>query len=313
MPKILLAIQGFEPQAWLERFRALSGAKHEVCLWPDMGGPDEFDYVCAWKAPAGLLAQFPKLKAIFSLGAGVDHLLQDKTLPAVPIARIVDQDLTIRMVGYVVLHAHLHHRQMKLYERQSQQRAWIDHNEPPPGTIKVGLMGMGVMGQASAKGLSASGFSVLGWSRSPKKVADVEMFSGDKGLGAFLAKTNILVCLLPLTPETRGILNYDLFKKLARKPIAPALVNAGRGGEQVEADILRALGDGTLAGASLDVFEQEPLPAESPLWGHPKVYITPHNAASSDPRALVANILQQIENFERGKPLENLVDRKLGY
>jgi glyoxylate/hydroxypyruvate reductase A len=313
MPKILLAIQGFEPQAWLERFRALSGTKHEVCLWPDMGGPDEFDYACAWKAPAGLLAQFPKLKAIFSLGAGVDHLLHDRTLPNVPIARIVDQDLTIRMVGYVVLHAHLHHRQIKLYERQNKERVWTDHNEPPPGTIKVGLMGMGVMGQASAKGLSASGFTVLGWSRSPKKVADVEMFSGDDGLKRFLARTNILVCLLPLTPETKGILNYDLFKKLAREPIAPVLINAGRGGEQVEADIVRALDDGTLGGASLDVFEQEPLPAESPLWGHPKVYITPHNAASSDPRALVANILQQIENFERGKPLENLVDRKLGY
>ncbi len=313
MPKILLAIQGFEPQAWLERFRALSRTKHEVSLWPDVRDASDFDYACAWKAPAGLLAQFPKLKAIFSLGAGVDHLLQDKTLPNVPIARIVDQDLTIRMVGYVVLHAHLHNRQMKLYERQSKERVWIDHNEAPPGAIKVGLMGMGVMGQASAKGLVASGFTVVGWSRSPKKVADVEMFSGDDGLKKFLAQTNILVCLLPLTPETKGILKYDLFKKLAREPIAPVLINAGRGGEQVEADILRALDDGTLGGASLDVFEQEPLPAESPLWGHPKAYITPHNAASSDPRALVANILRQIENFERGKPLENLVDRKLGY
>jgi glyoxylate/hydroxypyruvate reductase A len=139
------------------------------------------------------------------------------------------------------------------------------------------------------------------------------MFDGEAGLKAFLGKTNILVCLLPLTAATKGILNYVLFKQLARDPIAPALINAGRGGEQVESDILRALDDGTLAGASLDVFEQEPLPAASPLWTHPKVYVTPHNAASSDPRALVANILSQIENYERGGKLENLVDRKLGY
>jgi glyoxylate/hydroxypyruvate reductase A len=312
MAKILLAIQGWEPAAWLERFRTLAG-EHEIRLWPDAGDLAEIEYVCAWKAPAGLLAQLPKLKAIFSLGAGVDHLLQDKGLPDVPVARIVDPDLTIRMVGYIVLHAHLHHRQMKLYERQSKERVWIDHNEPPPGAIKVGIMGMGVMGQAAANGLSASGFPVLGWSRAPKKIEGVEMFSGGDGLRAFLAKTNILVCLLPLTPETKGILNYELFNQLAREPIAPVLINAGRGGEQVEIDIVRALDDGTLGGASLDVFEQEPLPDASKLWGHPKAYITPHNAASSDPRALVANILAQIENCERGGELENLVDRKLGY
>jgi len=313
MSKILLAIQGFEPEAWLERFRTLSGAKHEVRLWPDVEGASDFDYACVWKQPHGLLASLPNLKAIFSLGAGVDHLLQDTALPDVPIARIVDPDLTIRMVGYVVLHAHLHHRQMKIYERQSIERAWIDHNEPPPRSIRVGIMGMGVMGQASAKGLLASGFSVLGWSRAPKKFEGVEMFDGEAGLKTFLGKTNILVCLLPLTAATKGILNYILFKQLARDPIAPALINAGRGGEQVENDILRALDDGTLAGASLDVFEKEPLPPESPLWTHPKVYVTPHNAASSDPRALVANILSQIENYERGGKLENLVDRKLGY
>jgi glyoxylate/hydroxypyruvate reductase A len=313
MAKILLAIQGWEPAAWLERFQALGGGKHEIRLWPDAGELHEIDYVCAWKAPAGLLAQLPKLKAIFSLGAGVDHLLQDKALPNVPIARIVDQDLTIRMVGYVVLHAHLHHRQMKIYERQSMDRIWVDHNEPPPGAIRVGIMGMGVIGQAAAKGLIASGFPVLGWSRAPRKVDGVEMFDGEAGMKAFLGRTNILVCLLPLTPGTKGILNYTLFKQLAREPIAPALINAGRGGEQVEADIIRALDDDTLGGASLDVFEQEPLPPESPLWGHPKVYLTPHNAASSDPRALVANILSQIENCERGGKLENLVDRTRGY
>jgi glyoxylate/hydroxypyruvate reductase len=313
MPKILLAIRGFEPQAWLERFTALAGGKHEIRLWPDVGDVSGIDYACAWKAPPGLLATLPNLKAIFSLGAGVDHLLQDEQLPNVPIARIVDPDLTIRMVGYIVMHALLHQRQMKLYERQQRERAWAEHYEPPPRSIRVGIMGMGVMGQASAKGLQAAGFSVIGWSRSKKNIDGIEIFDGEVGLKTFLGKTNILVCLLPLTPATKGILNYVLFKQLAREPIPPVLINAGRGGEQVESDILRALDDGTLGGASLDVFEQEPLASESPFWNHPKVYVTPHNASASDPRALVANILSQIENLERGGKLENLVDRKLGY
>jgi glyoxylate/hydroxypyruvate reductase A len=313
MPKILLAISGFEPQAWLERFRTLAGTKHDVRLWPDVGDASEIDYACAWKAPPGLLATLPKLKVIFSLGAGVDHLLQDEQLPNVRIARIVDPDLTTRMVGYIVMHALLHQRQMRLYEAQRKDRIWVEHYEPPPRSIRVGIMGMGVMGQASAKGLQASGFSVIGWSRSKKNIDGIEMFDGEAGLKTFLGKTNILVCLLPLTPATKGILNSILFRQLAREPILPVLINAGRGGEQVEADILRALDDETLGGASLDVFEQEPLAASSALWDHPKVYVTPHNAAASDPRALVANILSQIENLERGGKLENLIDRKLGY
>lgn len=312
MSTILLAIQGWEPVAWLTRFRALAG-KRDVRLWPETGDLKDINYVCVWKQPAGLLATLPNLKAIFSLGAGVDHLLQDNHLPNVPIARIVDPDLTTRMVGYIVMHALLHQRQMKLYESQRKDRVWIEHYEPPPRSIRVGIMGMGVMGQASAKGLQASGFSVIGWSRSKKNIDGVEMFDGEAGLKTFLGKTNILVCLLPLTPTTNGILNYVLFRQLAREPIPPVLINAGRGGEQNEGDILRALDDGTLGGASLDVFEQEPLAAESPFWNHPKVYVTPHNAASSDPRALAVNILSQIENLERGGKLENLVDRKLGY
>lgn len=312
MSTILLAIKGMEPEAWFERFRALKG-KHEVKLWPENFDPASIDYACVWKQPPGLLAQLPNLKAIFSLGAGVDYFLQDKTLPDVPIARIADPDLTARMTGHVVMHALLHQRQMKIYEAQQKERVWREHYAPPPGAIRVGIMGMGVLGQDAAKGLQAAGFSVTGWSRSAKEIAGVEMFAGDAGLDKFLDRTNILVCLLPLTAATRGILNYELCRKLAREPIAPVLINAGRGGEQVEADILHALDDGTLGGASLDVFETEPLPASSPLWGHPKVYVTPHNAAMSDPQALVVNIMAQIERMESGGQLENLVDRTLGY
>jgi glyoxylate/hydroxypyruvate reductase A len=311
---ILLAISGWEPDAWLERFRALAGGR-DVRLIPDVGDPASIDYVCAWKPPHGLLASLPNIRAIFSLGAGVDHLLSDPTLPDVPIVRIADPDLTMRMTEYVVLHVLLHHRRFKLYDANQRARRWQDERDPAASDVHVGIMGMGVLGQAAAAALAPLGFQLAGWSRTPKSAAGVPSFSGEAELRPFLARTDILVSLLPLTVETRGFLNYPLFQQLARDGAlgGPSLINAGRGSSQVEADILRALDDGTLMGASLDVFEQEPLPADSALWTHPKIFITPHNAAQSDPKALTKYVLSQIERFERGLPLENLVDRKRGY
>jgi glyoxylate/hydroxypyruvate reductase A len=314
MSTILLAITGWEPEAWLEHFRAHANGR-EMRLWPATGDPAAIDYACVWKQPAGLLATMPNLKAIFSLGAGVDHLLSDPALPYVPIARIVDADLTSRMTGHVALHVLLHQRKMKLYEAQRRKRTWRDICEAPAGEVRVGLMGMGALGATAAEALRQLGFKVAGFSRSPKTIPGIETFVGEAEMGAFLGCSDILVCLLPLTAETRGILCYDLFKRLARDGTlgGPVLINAGRGGLQVEAVILRALADGTLAGASLDVFEREPLPETSPFWDHPKVYVTPHNAASSDPKALVKNVMNQIERFEQGLALEHLVDRKRGY
>ena len=313
MSTILLAISGWEPEAWLERFRAEAKGR-AVRLWPD-ADPAAIDYACVWKQPAGVLAKLPKLKAIFSLGAGVDHLLADPALPDVPIARIVDADLTGRMTGHVALHVLLHQRKMRLYEAQRRERLWRDLGEAPAEAVRVGVLGMGTLGRAAAAVLRQLGFKVAGLSRSPKTIAGIESFAREAAMDAFLGRSDILVCLLPLTAETRGILRYDLFRRLARDGAlgGPVLINAGRGGLQVEADILRALDDGTLVAASLDVFEQEPLPKASPFWDHPKVYVTPHNAASSDPKALVKNVINQIERFERGLPLENLVDRKRGY
>jgi glyoxylate/hydroxypyruvate reductase A len=311
---ILLAISGWEPDAWLERFRALAGGR-DVRLIPDVGDPASIDYVCAWKPPHGLLASLPNMRAIFSLGAGVDHLLSDPTLPDVPIVRIADPDLTMRMTEYVVLHVLLHHRRFKLYDANQRARRWQDERDPAASDVHVGIMGMGVLGQAAAAALAPLGFQLAGWSRTPKSAAGVPSFSGEAGLRPFLARTDILVSLLPLTLETRGFLNYPLFQQLARDGAlgGPSLINAGRGGSQVEADILRALDDGTLMGASLDVFEQEPLPTNSALWTHPKIFITPHNAAQSDPKALTKYVLGQIERFERGLPLENVVNRERGY
>jgi glyoxylate/hydroxypyruvate reductase A len=311
---ILLAIQGWEPEAWLARFRELAGER-EVRLAPEIGDPADIRYACAWKPPAGLLATLPNLRAIFSLGAGVDHLFADPSLPAVPIVRIVDPDLTMRMTEYVVLHVLLHHRRFKRYDAQQRERVWRDLRDPAASEVRVGLLGLGVLGRAAAVALKPIGFQLNGWSRTQRLVPGVTTFAGDAGLQPFLARTDVLVALLPLTEATRGFINYELLRGLARDGVLgePSLINVGRGGLQVEADILRALDDGTLAGASLDVFETEPLPADSPLWTHPKVFVSPHNAAQSDPRALTRYVLAQIERDERGLPLENVVDRTRGY
>jgi glyoxylate/hydroxypyruvate reductase A len=181
--------------------------------------------------------------------------------------------------------------------------------------VRVGLLGLGTLGRAAAAALKPVGFQLNGWSLKQRVVPGVTTFAGEAGLKPFLARTDILVALLPLTEATRGFINYALLRGLSRDGAlgGPSLINAGRGGSQVETDIVRALEDGTLVGASLDVFETEPLPADSPLWSHPKVFVTPHNAAQSDPRALTRYVLAQIERFERRLPLENVVDRGLGY
>ena len=312
---LLLAVGDWDATEWEQQLRA-SSPQREVRVWPDrVGDPADIRYACVWKPRPGLLAQYPHLAAIFSLGAGVDHLMNDPDLPPVPVVRIVDPDLTARMSEYVALHVLLHHRHLGLYRRQQHERRWRDHPQPAAGEVTVGIMGLGVLGRAAAAVLMQVGFQVIAFCRHPRPASEVELFHGAQGLEAFAAKTEILVCLLPQTPETRGILNLNLFKRLKRDgPLGGAyLINAGRGPLQVDADIIAALNEGALSGASLDVFPVEPLPDDSPLWAHPDVIITPHNAAVSDPRALTVNVLAQIARLERGLALENVVDRCAGY
>src|SRR5262245_13161746 len=312
---LAIVVTGWDPAAWAERFRALAPAR-VVRIWPDeTASAEAIAYACAWKPPHGVLATFPQLKVIFSLGAGVDHLLNDPTVPRVPIARIVDPDLTGRMVEYVLLHVLMIHRRHRLYDAQQRHRIWREHAQPAAREITVGVMGLGRLGSAAALALREVGFQVLGWSRTQRTLAGIECLHGAGGLDRFLAGSEILVALLPHTPATDRILNLELLRKLKRDgPLGGAyLINAGRGGLQIDADILIALEQGVLAGATLDVFPQEPLPSESPLWLHPNVTITPHNAAASDPRFLVSNVLAQIERFERGEPMDNVIDRALGY
>jgi glyoxylate/hydroxypyruvate reductase A len=312
---LLLATSGWHVEDWRRRFQA---------LLPDMpivvpGEP--FDrravhYVASWKHAPGSLAGLPNLAAIFSLGAGVDFIFSDDKLPPAPIARIVDPDLTARMSEYVVLHCLIHLRQQRRYDRQQPEKLWDDdRHQPAARSVRVGIMGLGELGRDAARKLAVIGFDVAGWSRSPRTIEGLETFSGEDGLKEFLARTDILVSLLPLTPETRGLIDAGLLSGLAQdgRLGGPFLINAGRGGSQVEADILAALDAGTLKGATLDVFETEPLPQDSRLWSHPGVTVTPHNAAMSEPEAIAAAVAAQIRRLEAGEPLLNVVDPMRGY
>jgi glyoxylate/hydroxypyruvate reductase A len=192
---------------------------------------------------------------------------------------------------------------------------WAPKLQWAASALRVGVMGMGVLGRDAAEVLARIGFDVAGWSSTPKSIAGIACFAGETQLGDFLARTDVLVCLLPLTPQTRGILNRSTFERLARdgKLGGPVIINAGRGGLQNEDDLLAALDDGTLQAATLDVFHTEPLPAESRFWSHPKVTLSPHNAADTDPDAISVYVAEQIAAFERGETLTNVVDRRVGY
>ena len=312
---ILFAAPVLDAAPWRARLAALLPGRRVVAPG-DVFDPTAVHYALSWRHPPGALKDLPNLRAIFSLGAGVDHLFADPALPETPIVRVVDPDLRDRMSEWVVLHALAHLRQLRRYERQQREEIWADDEaQPKAADVQVGVLGLGVLGLDAAMKLKALGFRVAGWSARPKRVEGVESFAGAEGLKRLLAQTDLLVVLLPLTRETRGILNAGLFAQLKRDgPLGgPVLINAGRGGLQVEADIIAALADGALKGASLDVFEREPLPANSPLWRHPAVYVSPHNAAISAPAAIVAAIARQIEAFERGEALTNVVDRAREY
>jgi glyoxylate/hydroxypyruvate reductase A len=307
--------ENWSPERWKARFDEVCSDRRVLQLPSANFDRAEVHYAAVWKPNPGELAGFPSLKVIFNLGAGVDALMADASLPKVPLVRVAVADLTDRMTEYVVLHVLMHHRQ-ELYLRDSQrEKRWQPKFQWPASAIEIGIMGLGTLGANAADVLRRIGFRVAGWSNSPKQIEGIMCFHGKAQLEVFLGRINILVCLLPLTLNTRQILNRGLFSKLNRNsPIgAPVLINAGRGGLQNEADILACLDDGTLGAASLDVFAREPLPADSPFWTHPKVVLTPHNAADTDPDEISKYVARQIERFEAGGALENVVDPARGY
>ncbi|HVJ44569.1 MAG TPA: glyoxylate/hydroxypyruvate reductase A [Dongiaceae bacterium] len=273
--------------------------------------PADIHYALAWKPKPGALTNLPGLRAIFGLGAGVDGILADPTLPAgVPLIRMVDPGLTQGMVEYCIWQVLYHHRRFWETEAAQKRHEWLDQYYPAPWDRTVGVMGLGEIGSAVATHLAAFKFKLRGWSRSRKQLTGIDCFAGKDGLADFLAGCEILLCLLPLTAETTGMLNAELFAQL---PTGAALINAGRGAQLNEADLLAAMRAGRIGSATLDVFQTEPLPKDHPFWHQERLFITPHNASFTDPAAAARAIRQQIENDRAGLPLQHIVDRARGY
>ena len=285
----------------------------EVRSWTD---PDVRDgdvrYVMVWEPEAGRLAQFPNLRLISSAAAGIDHILCDPHLPAhVPLVRLVTADQSRRMAEYVSWAVLSLMRRVPEILALNAVQGWDSGltGETAPET-RVGVMGLGAMGARSAEMLVALGYQVAGWSNTPKQIQGVQSFVGPEAFGAFLARSDILVCLLPLTPATTGIICTDT---IAQLPKGACIVNAGRGGHVVMQDLTDALDSGTLGAAVLDVFDPEPLPKGSPLWTHPKVLVTPHVASFGSRRVRARHVASVIAAFERGESLPGLYDPVKGY
>ena len=283
----------------------------DIRVWPQIGDPAAIDYALVWRPEPGMLAALPNLKLILSLGAGVDHVLVDPQLPAgVPIVRLVDPYLTDAMSEFVVLQVLRLHRHDLDYRAQQQALIWRELSQKNAGERPVGILGFGEIGQDAARKLAHLGFLVSGWGRRERTIAGFGTFAGSAGLPRLLAQSEILVCLLPLTSGTRGILNARTFALLPR---GAALVNAGRGGHLVEADLIPALDSGQLSAAALDVFQEEPLPPDHPFWRDPRILVTPHIAGTTNPATAAPIVLDTIRRFEEGRPLLNQVDPARGY
>jgi glyoxylate/hydroxypyruvate reductase A len=308
-------LTGWKAETWVDTMRKVEPALN-VRQYPDaMGNLEDIHYALVWRPPPHVLKGLPNLKAIFSLGAGVDAILADEIVPDVPIVRIVDPDMTMRMSEFVVMHVLMHHRQQMRIDNNQRAKIWDSFATHAASALKVGIMGFGVLGQDAGRKLKTMGFQVAGWSQTPKRAEGIRTYAGPSELDAFLAESDVLVVLLPHTPETTGIVYRDLILKLSRRgPFgAPILINAGRGKLQVQKDILECLDRGELYAASLDVFEEEPLPLDSAFWDHPKVYVSPHLAADSDPATICRNVLKQIKQHAAEGKLDNVVDRQRGY
>ncbi len=307
---LLYRSQSNAAELWLAELRKFI-PDLEMRVFPEIGDPREIDAALVWKPQPGLLASLPNLKLIVSLGAGVDHLLADATTPRhVPIARLVDPYMTEAMSEYVLTQVLRIHRQDFPYREQQHARVWRELSQPNASERRVGVLGLGELGSDAARKLSVLGFSVGGWSRRERRLPGIETFHGSDGLLALAKRSDILVCLLPLTRETLGIMDARLF---AAMPKGGAIVNAARGRHLVEADLLAALESGQLAAAVLDVFTEEPLPTEHLFWNHPKVVVTPHAAAATHAPTAAAGVAENLRRLSEGRPLINLVDPASGY
>ncbi|WDH20114.1 2-hydroxyacid dehydrogenase [Pseudomonas chlororaphis] len=277
--------------------------------WPDLGNPEEIRYLAAWQAPDDL-SLLPNLEVLFALSAGVDQLDLARLPPELPVVRLLDPGITRGMCEYASFAVLSLHRDMLRYRQQQLARCWQAHLLQPAAQRRVGVMGLGQQAQQILATLRPLGFALSGWARSAHRIDGVQCFAGNQQLPAFLSQCDILLCVLPLTEQTQGILDRELFRQLPR---GAALINMGRGGHLVEQDLLDALASGQLSGAVLDVLQQEPAPAEHPFWDHPQILLTPHIAAMTQPQSAFAVLLDNIRRHQRGEPMLGQIDRTQGY
>lgn len=292
----------------LQQRLALALADTRIEIWPDIAKPEEVEFAVVWKQPHGSLAALPNLKAIQCFGAGVDAILADPTLPALPIARIVDPGLTQTMVRYLDGVISYYRLRLDFFSVSQQQALW--QPKSPRRIAHICVLGLGELGAAAAAHFAALGCSVSGWARKPKALPHVRCYSGTEELSSAVAGADIVICLLPLTAATENMLAADFFNRLTPGAI---FINVARGAIVDDDALLAALDSGQVQAACLDVFRQEPLPAEHPFWQHPAILITPHVSAVTNVATVVEQIADNYRRSQGGEPLRNPVDMARGY
>jgi glyoxylate/hydroxypyruvate reductase len=307
---IVIITEGKDVSQWMKALKE-SRPDLDVHVHPEVKNKDEIEFALTWRHPVGAFTEYPNLKCIASMGAGVDHILRDPNLPEnAVITKLEDENLTSDMGAFVVAVVMNHVRGLSAYKMQEAKQNW---NKQPYLTIDnttIGIMGMGVLGRYAAEQLHKLGFQVNGWARSEKNITNIHVYVGERGLNSFLSKSDILICLLPLTEDTEDILNKEVLEKLPKNAF---VINVARGQHLVEQDLIEMIDNGHLTGASLDVFREEPLPADHPFWDHPKINITPHIASVTDPASAVSQILDNYDRLKKNEPLKNIVSTELGY
>jgi len=307
---ILLICNHKDPKPWAKALsEKLPTATIEI--FPEVADPDQVDYIICWKPKANTFQQFPKLKVVQSLGAGVEHITETDELPAsVRLTRIVDPQLAIDMWEFVLAIVMNKLKLLPTYQQQQVQKEWEPHTYRRIPATSIGLLGLGKIGALVAQNFAQLGFQVVGWSNSKKEIAGVQTYIGADGFSSCLSQTDILINILPLTPNTEGILNQ---KNLCLLKKGAYLINVGRGGHLVEEDLIPLLNAGQLSGAFLDVFRTEPLPSEHPFWTHPQVSVTPHIASLTHVETAVAQLVENYQRFKAGKALRHEVSLEKGY
>ncbi|VVP20691.1 Glyoxylate/hydroxypyruvate reductase A [Pseudomonas fluorescens] len=278
--------------------------------WPDIGDPQDIRYLAAWQAPEDVGTLLPNLEVLFALSAGVDQLDLAKLPTNLPVVRLLDPGITRGMCEYATFAVLSLHRDMLRYRQQQMARCWQAHLLQPAAQRRVGVMGLGTQAQQILATLQPFGFALSGWARSEHQIEGVDCFAGAGQLPAFLGQCDIVLCVLPLTEQTKGILNRELFQHL---PKGAALVNMGRGGHLIEEDLLEALASGQLSAAVLDVLQQEPAAPDHPFWNHPQILLTPHIAAMTQPETAFGVLLENIRRHQRGESMLGQVDRERSY